>query len=142
MKSSIFQNCAIAPILCKVHKANISTYIFCKIFQGKNPSNLLFWKIDDFINSFWLNLTFRTFDKWNFKPKISSIFHVDQVTDGWMSHVFGVKLSLSIIFLSRESFFIHTFSFTCFFVFMKLKIFYWLFIQSVKQIDKNEFSFY
>ena len=122
---------------------NISTYSI-KPFRPEilQMFQLLFWKIDDFINSFWLNVTFRIFDKWNFKPKISSIFHVDQVTDGWMSHVFGVKLSLSIIFLSRESFFIHTFSFTCFFVFMKLKIFYWLFIQSVKQIDKNEFSFY
>ena len=34
-----------------------------------------------------------------------SIFHVDQVTDGWMSHVFGVKLSLSIIFLVSRIFF-------------------------------------
>ena len=64
----------------------------------------------------------RTYDKWNFKSKISSIFRDDQVTDGWMSHLFGVKLNLSIIickyvFLSREIIFhLHVFFhvFLCF----------------------------
>ena len=51
----------------------------------------------------------RSYDKWNFKSTISSLFHFDQVTDGWMSHVLGVKLNLSIIvniffFVSRNSF--------------------------------------
>jgi hypothetical protein len=35
--------------------------MYCKNSQGRNPLNSLghFLKIDDFINSFWLNLTFR-----------------------------------------------------------------------------------
>ena len=32
-----------------------------------------------------------TYDKWNFKPQISSIFHFDWVSDGQMAHVLGVK---------------------------------------------------
>ena len=36
---------------------------FYSMYIGRNPSNFLvhIWKIDDFINSFWLNLTFRYF---------------------------------------------------------------------------------
>ena len=33
-----------------------------------------------------------TYDEWNFKPQISSIFHFDRVSDGRMRHVLGVKL--------------------------------------------------
>ena len=33
-----------------------------------------------------------TYDKWNLKPQISSIFHFDRVSDGQMSHILGVKL--------------------------------------------------
>ena len=32
------------------------------------------------------------YDKWNFKPQISSIFHFDRVSDGRMAHVLGVKI--------------------------------------------------
>ena len=32
-----------------------------------------------------------TYDNWNFKPQISSIFHFDQGHDGQMAHVLGVK---------------------------------------------------
>ena len=34
--------------------------MYCKNSQGRNPSNFLghFLEIDDFINSFWLNMTF------------------------------------------------------------------------------------
>ena len=32
-----------------------------------------------------------SYDKWNFKPQISSIFHFDRVGDGQMAHVLGVK---------------------------------------------------
>ena len=28
-----------------------------------------------------------TYDKWNFKPKISSIFHIERVNDGWVSQI-------------------------------------------------------
>ena len=28
-----------------------------------------------------------TYDEWNFKPQISSIFHFDQVSEGRMAHV-------------------------------------------------------
>ena len=38
-------------------------------------------------NSFGMS----TYVKWNFKPQISSIFHFDQVSDGLMAHVLGVK---------------------------------------------------
>ena len=31
------------------------------------------------------------YDKWNFKPQISSIFYFNQVSDGRMSHVLGVN---------------------------------------------------
>ena len=31
------------------------------------------------------------YDKWNFKPQISSIFHFDWVSDGRMAHVLGVN---------------------------------------------------
>ena len=34
-----------------------------------------------------------TYDKWNVKPQISSIFHFDPVSDGRMAHVLGVKKS-------------------------------------------------
>ena len=38
------------------------TYLVWINFQGRNLSNFLvvFWKIDDFINTFWLYLTFST----------------------------------------------------------------------------------
>ena len=32
-----------------------------------------------------------TYDKWNFKPQISSIFYFDRVSYGRMAHVLGVK---------------------------------------------------
>ena len=32
-----------------------------------------------------------TYAKCNFKPQISSIFHFDRVSDGWMAHLLGVK---------------------------------------------------
>ena len=32
-----------------------------------------------------------TYDKLKFKPQISSIFHFDQVIDGRMAHLLGVK---------------------------------------------------
>ena len=32
-----------------------------------------------------------TYDKWNFKPQISSIFHFDWVSDGRMAHILGVN---------------------------------------------------
>ena len=36
------------------------------------------------------------YDKWNFKPKISSIFHFEQVIDGWISHIFYVRNSSTL----------------------------------------------
>ena len=35
----------------------------------------------------------KTYDKWNFKPEVSSIFHFDRESDGRMAHVLGVKTS-------------------------------------------------
>ena len=31
------------------------------------------------------------YDKWNFKPKISSTFHFELVNDGWISHILYVN---------------------------------------------------
>ena len=31
------------------------------------------------------------YDKWKFKPKITSIFHFEKVTDDWTSHILRVK---------------------------------------------------
>ena len=38
--------------------------MYCKNSQGRNPSNFLgqFLEIDDFIDSFWINLTFKNKD--------------------------------------------------------------------------------
>ena len=33
-----------------------------------------------------------TYDKWNFKPQISSIFHFDRESDGEMAHMLGVNI--------------------------------------------------
>ena len=38
-----------------------------------------------------------TFDKWNFKPQISFIFHFDGVSDGRMAHVLGVNHILRLL---------------------------------------------
>ena len=35
-----------------------------------------------------------TYDKWNFKPQISSIFHFERVSDVRLDHVLGVKLKI------------------------------------------------
>ena len=36
-----------------------------------------------------------TYDNWNFKPQISSIFHFDRVSDGQMAHILSVKWTIS-----------------------------------------------
>ena len=44
-----------------------------------------------------------TYDKWNFKPQISSIFHFERVSDGWMAHVLGVNVNTIFILPIIES---------------------------------------
>ena len=36
-------------------------------------------------------------DRWDFQPKISSIFHFEQVKVGWIFHILWVKKKLDII---------------------------------------------
>ena len=45
------------------------TYLVWINFQGRNLSifSVVFWKIDDFINTFWLHLTFRTPNSFTFR---------------------------------------------------------------------------
>ena len=48
-----------------------------------------------------------TYDKWNFKPQISSIFHFVQVSDSWLAHILGVNrdwIPQRIFLESDESF--------------------------------------
>ena len=60
-----------------------------------------------------------SYDKWNFEPKISSLFHFGRVNDGWVSHIFCVNnLVLTLIrgkigpFSYQESFTSRRFWFT------------------------------
>ena len=39
------------------------------------------------------NCGISTYDKWNFKPQISSIFHFDPVSDGRMAHILSGKIN-------------------------------------------------
>ena len=39
-----------------------------------------------------------TYDNWNFKPWISSIFHFDRASDGWVAHVLGVNAFIFGVF--------------------------------------------
>ena len=49
--------------------------------------NLSVWKETGVLN----HPSVSTYDKWNFKPQISSIFHFDLASDGRMAHVLSVK---------------------------------------------------
>ena len=44
-----------------------------------------------------------TYDKWNFKPQILSIFHFDQVSDGRMAHAVFVKANLENLLCFKAS---------------------------------------
>ena len=37
------------------------------------------------------------YNKWDFQPKISSIFHFEQVNDGWNFHILCVRKKLEMI---------------------------------------------
>ena len=51
-------------VALRINKTN-HMYLFHKIFHGRNLAcnffSVVFWKIDDFINTFWHYLTFRSF---------------------------------------------------------------------------------
>ena len=34
-----------------------------------------------------------TYDKWNIKPQVSSIFHFDRVSEGWMAYVLCANIN-------------------------------------------------
>ena len=71
-----------------------------------------------------------TYDKWNFKPQISSIFHFDWVSDSRVAqaHVLGVKLVLICTFLWFMITVIHELCFACL-------VFYFIFLFSVPKVS-------
>ena len=44
-----------------------------------------------------------TYDNWDFKAQISSIFHIDQASDGRMAYVLGVKVKGGVISEERKT---------------------------------------
>ena len=46
-----------------------------------------------------------TYDKWNFKPQILYIFHLDRASDGRMAHILSVNVKASALksFLKEEN---------------------------------------
>ena len=71
---------------------NVKTLNLWRCFVRIRAHNLNF-EVDKFKSAlaYYIFTTLSTYDKWNFKPQISSIFHFDRASDGRMAHLLGVK---------------------------------------------------
>ena len=83
--------------MCKAFMEILFYFIVRRIFalnsKFRNKNDLLCARRD--FNE--KNCGVSTYYKGMFKPQISSIFHFDWVSDGWMAHMLGVKI-IAILF--------------------------------------------